>query len=586
MTSLGTLWRTVRHLKLSQVVGRVIFRLRRPKPQTAPPPPRPSWIGPWVLPATRRPSLLGPQRFSFLGVEGELAELGWHGSGAEKLWRYNQHYFDDLNALGADARRSWHSALLENWLKGNPPAVGDGWEPYPTSLRICNWLKARASGLELPPLVWHSLAVQARWLTQRLEWHLLGNHLFVNAKALVLAGLAFEGDEAAAWLKQGLAILRGQLPEQVLPDGGQFERSPMYHALALEDLLDLINAAQAAQAAGLSDELATWRTTASKMLYWLRIMTHPDGRLARFNDSADGIAPCNAELERYAAELGLEAAKPEELTTGSHSASTGGGERQESGAQAVAAPTTLITTQPLTLLHLRESGYVRAAWGPAVAILDVAPVGPDYLPGHAHADTLSFELSLHGRLVIVNGGTSCYGTSARRLEERGTAAHSTVKVAGQNSSEVWSGFRVGRRARTLDVRVAAAQVSASHDGYCWLPGKPLHTRTWRFLEVGLEVEDRVSASGLPAVARYHLEPAFTLQPESPIVWRVMAGSELLARVHVQLGRGSAEASTFAPEFGMVLPTQCLVVECDGGCALTLWTWHSSKPVGAGLTAAP
>ena len=557
MTSLGTLWRTVRYLKLGQMTGRVAFRLRRPKPDTAPPPPLRPWSGTWALPAARRPSLLGPQRFSFLGVEGELAALGWHGPGAEKLWRYNQHYFDDLNALGAEGRRGWHTALLEHWLAGNPPATGDGWEPYPTSLRICNWLKARASGLELPTAAWNSLAVQARWLTKRLEWHLLGNHLFVNAKALVLAGLAFDGEEAATWLTQGLAILREQLPEQVLPDGGQFERSPMYHALALEDLLDLINAAQAAQAPGLKDQLVTWRAVAEKMLHWLWVMTHPDGKLARFNDSADGIAPCNAELERYAAALGVEA-----------------------------APSPLPATQPIALVHLRESGYVRAAWGPAVAMLDVAPVGPDYLPGHAHADTLSFELSLQGRLFIVNGGTSCYGTSARRLQERGTAAHSTVQVAGQNSSEVWSGFRVGRRARPLNLEVGAAHVSASHDGYRWLPGKPLHTRAWRIVEGGLEVEDRVSAPGLPAVARYHLAPGLTLQVESPNVWRVMAGSELLARVHVQQGQGSAEASTFAPEFGVVLPTQCLMVACEGGRALTRWTWHHRQTVGDVLIAAP
>jgi uncharacterized heparinase superfamily protein len=545
MTSLGTLWRTVRHLKLNQVVGRVTFRLRRPKPQTAPPPPRRLWCGPWALPAARRPSLLGPQRFSFLGVEGELAELGWHGPGVEKLWRYNQHYFDDLNALGADARRSWHSALLENWLQGNPPAAGDGWGPYPTSLRICNWLKASASGLELPPAAWCNLAVQARWLTKRLEWHLLGNHLFVNAKALVLAGLAFEGHEAAAWQKKGLDILREQLPEQVLPDGGQFERSPMYHALALEDLLDLINAAQAAQAPGLADELATWRAAASKMLHWLRVMTHPDGRLARFNDSADGIAPCNAELERYAAALRLEA-----------------------------APSALPSGEPTTLLRLRESGYVRADWGDAVALLDVAPVGPDYLPGHAHADTLSFELSVYERLFVVNGGTSCYGTSKRRLDERDTAAHSTVEVAGQNSSEVWGGFRVGRRARPVDVQVGPDQVRASHDGYRWLPKKPRHTRTWQFIQNGLEIEDEVTAPGLPALARYHLAPELTLQLNGQNAWRVLLDERVLAVVHVTNGQGSVEPSTFSPEFGVVTPIVCLTVECSNGCASTRWTWEA------------
>ena len=85
---------------------------------------------------------------------------------------------------------------------------------------------------------------------------------------------------------------------------------------------------------------------------------------------------------------------------------------------------------------------------------------------------------------------------------------------------------------------------------------------------------------------YHLAPGLTLQLESPNHWRVVAGSELLAQVHVQQGQGSAEASTFAPEFGVVQPAQCLVVECEGGRALTRWTWHGVQPVGAATIPAP
>jgi uncharacterized heparinase superfamily protein len=97
----------------------------------------------------------------------------------------------------------------------------------------------------VPEPAWvESLAVQARWLRRHIEWHLLGNHLFVNAKALVFAGLFFAGDEAAEWLAQGSErFWVREVPEQVLPDGGHFELSPMYHAIILEDVLDLLNAA-------------------------------------------------------------------------------------------------------------------------------------------------------------------------------------------------------------------------------------------------------------------------------------------------------------------------------------------------------
>ena len=46
-----------------------------------------------------------------------------------KLWRYNLHYFDDLDAENSSARRSWHEALTRRWIHENPPATGAGWEP-------------------------------------------------------------------------------------------------------------------------------------------------------------------------------------------------------------------------------------------------------------------------------------------------------------------------------------------------------------------------------------------------------------------------------------------------------------------------
>ena len=53
----------------------------------------------------------------------------------------------------------------------------------------------------------------------------------------------------------------------------------------------------------------------------------------------------------------------------------------------------------------------------------------------------------------MNGGTSCYGDGPVRVLERGTRSHSTVEVDGQNSSEVWSGFRVARRAFPIDLKI-------------------------------------------------------------------------------------------------------------------------------------
>ncbi len=543
MAQFGRLWRTVRWLKAEQLLGRVRVRLRRARPDLSAAPKIRAVQASWVPPPVREASLTGPTRMRFLAEEHDLDEVGWDDPAIALLWRYNQHYFDDLNAAGAPMRRDWHRALVDRWLADNPPGSGTAWAPYPVSLRVVNWVKWFV-GVEAPAPAWvHSLAVQARWLMRRIEWHLLGNHLFANAKALVFAGLYFEGAEAEVWLTEGLRILERELPEQILPDGAQFERTPMYHALALEDLLDLINVIAAlAPAASVAQRLVPdLRRHSQAMLHWLRCMQHPGGALARFNDCAEGIAPATADLERYAAALGI-MAQP----------ASGEGVRL-----------------------MQPSGYVRAVRGAAVALLDVAPIGPDYLPGHAHADTLSFELSVHGREVVVNRGTSVYGTGPRRQLERGTAAHSTVQVGAHDSSEVWAGFRVGRRARPGPLKVQGWVVEGSHDGYAHLRGSPRHHRRWQLDAAALVVEDRLEPPAAEsAVARFHLAPGLTFEREDERTWRVHDGRTISARVSVVAGHARLESTHHAQRFGILVEATTLAVQLADGHSRVRWSWDT------------
>lgn len=543
MAQIGRLWRTVRWLRAEQVFGRARFNLVRPRPDLGAPPPPRLTTGSWVTPARREISLVGPLRLRLLGEEHDLAEVGWDDAARSLLWRYNQHYFDDLNANDAESRREWQRALVNRWMADNPPASGTAWSPYPVSLRIVNWVKWLLGGEPPQPTLLHSLAIQARWLTRRLEWHLLGNHLFANAKALVFAGLYFDGAEAESWLETGLQVLRRELPEQILVDGGHFERSPMYHALALEDLLDLLNivAARAPLASAVRLLETSLRERGSAMLRWLRHLRHPGGSLARFNDCAEGIAPAIDDIERYAAALDVTAPPV-------------GGEGVN---------------------LFQPSGYVRVARGRATAFLDVAPIGPDYLPGHAHADTLSFELSLAGRQLIVNRGTSVYGTGSRRQWERSTAAHSTVQLDNQNSSEVWAGFRVGRRAHPGPVRVDGWEIEGSHDGYSHLPGRPCHRRMWRFDVDGLLVEDSIDAPVASAVAHYHLSPGLELEQDGANTWRVGDAGAHLARLRVLAGQAERTTTLHAQRFGTLIEAPTLVVRLVAGRSVVRLDWAAN-----------
>ncbi len=476
--------------------------------------------------------MAGSTTFDFIGQSRDVAAGGrirWDDPDWPRLWRYNLHYFDDLGADGAAGRRVWHGQLIERWIADNPPGPGTGWEPYPTSLRIVNWIKwalaadpSGASAGRLSPAALDSLAIQARWLRRRLEIHLLGNHLWANAKALVFAGAFFDGPEARGWLDKGLALMDREVKEQILPDGGHFERSPMYHAILLEDLLDLIQLGDRYPGLGPAHVHNHWQASASRMLGWLRIMTHPDGGPAFFNDAALGVAPELAALDAYYGGLYREASR-------SLAADDLGRKDAEDG-----------------LIVLPDSGYARLRCGPAVLLADIGPVGPDYLPGHAHADTLSFELSLHGRRVIVNSGTSTYAADAERLRQRGTAAHNTVLVDGVDSSEVWSSFRAGRRARPFDVRWGrdadgTLWLQAAHDGYRRLPGKVVHRREWRLDAAGLHIIDRLEGRVRSAEARFHLHPVTepvdigadtaALRNE-PSTWHPRFGARVLSRVLV------------------------------------------------------
>ena len=538
-------WHTLRHLKPAQIYGRLWFRLHRPRPDLRPAPALRPAEGGWMR-CARQSSMPGPATFRFLSVTREASAADdWNRTDWPKLWLYNLHYFDDLNADAAATRVAWHRAFVARWIAENRPAAGNGWEPYPLSLRLVNWVKWLAAGNVPDPGMLDSLAVQARWLMKRLEWHLLGNHLLANAKALVFAGTFFAGPEADAWRQQGLAILRREHAEQILNDGGHFERSPMYHAIILEDLLDLIQLALRWPWVIEAGAEPAWRRDAGRMLDWLQAMTHPDGEIAFFNDAAIGIAPNLAALTAYAGAFGIAAEESPRIGN------------------------------PSQRRLLPESGYLRAEAGVAVLLADVGEIGPDYLPGHAHADTLCFELSVFGQRLVVNSGTSEYGLGAERLRQRGTAAHSTVQIDGADSSEVWSGFRVARRARplcrTLDELDGAVILGCAHDGYLRLPGRPLHRREWRLTRGGLRITDRIEGGFGRAVARFHLHPAITVHGDGVLGELELSDGHRI-RWSASGGAVRIVGSTWHPEFGQSVAGHCIELELEGPHAVMEFAW--------------
>jgi uncharacterized heparinase superfamily protein len=542
--------RTVRHLRPAQLVGRVWMHLPRRRPVIRPAPAVRRRGGRWLPWSWRDPSLLGLERARFLGVERAISSPSdWDDPTAPKLWRYNLHYHDDLVARGAPERFARHATFLARWLAENPPGEGTAWEPYPVSIRIVNWVKwflrvADAERAPIAPQLRDSLSTQSRYLRTRIEFHLLGNHVWANAKALIFAGAYFHGAEAHQWLREGLRLFEHESQEQILADGGHFERSPAYHAILLEDVLDLINLTGAIPEPFEASFRARLTLVAHAMLHWLRVMTHPDGQVAFFNDAAFGMAARYKELAEYARQLGV----------------------------------ALDSASLAPVEELPSSGYVRLASGRAVLLCDVAELGPAYQPGHAHADTLSFELSLSGQRVLVNSGTSLYEAGPERLRQRSTAAHNTVLVDDTDSSEVWAAFRVARRAHPLDLGVtqgAQLVIRCAHDGYRHLPGRPIHRRLWQLDTTGLTIIDRVEGGFRRAQARYHLHPLVSVEaPAEGTLGLVLPGGHRVC-LRVEGGTLGVEETTWHSEFGATESNRCVRVEFCGTEVKTTLHWGAS-----------
>ena len=523
----GILPATLVHLLPSQVAGRALRRMRRLAARPARVPRLA--VNPELTTKTSFPALQdksAPSRtFEFLGWTTDLEPpVDWDPNDAPALVRYKLNYFDFLATLDDDTRRD----MCMDWIFSNRPFRSTGWDPYPTSLRIINWVKHTADSHE----VRRSLYTQADYLARFPEVHLLGNHFLENARALIFAGSAFPREQAAEqWLRKGISIYGRQTHEQILPDGGHFERSPMYHAIVLEGYLDVLNL--------LGEGHPAWRrlkSTASDMLTFLVALTHPDGTIALFNDATTEVAPSTHTLCAYAFDVaGL---KPEHRSA------------------------------------FRDTGYFVHRDSQVYAVIDAGPIGPDYLPAHAHADIFSFELSRRGRGLIVDSGVYEYQRGAMRDYVRSTRAHNTVEIDGRDQVEVWGEFRVGRRSRPygvrFDDRTDGFDFSGTFSGYRKIIGDGIrHVRRMSLKEGRLSIQDDVSGSGQhKVVSRLHLHPDVTVSRQGDSALELAIGSErcLLTSTGGELG---VAQGWYCPEFGKKLPNAVVELAHNGNLPVQL-----------------
>ena len=406
--------------------------------------------------------------FSFLNISDTFTS--WSETKYGMLWAYNLNYMDWLmqKDMSFEEGAKWIDKFIEE-LPGNKV----GLDPYPIALRGINWIKFMV-------LYWNEMPVDTkkRWdnslysqyvlLEKKLEYHLLGNHLLEDAYSLYIASIYFSDKR---FYKKASKLLLHELNEQILDDGAHYEQSPMYHCILLDRLLDCYNLSTQNIRFNKQDELNLFlREKAVRMLGHLESIIYQDKTIPLLNDSANRIAPIPIQLFEYGKRLGLE----------------------------------------WKSVPLGECGYRKFLNSYLEAIVDVGDIKASYQPGHSHADTFNYELRVKGKPFIVDTGISTYNKTERRQYERSTSAHNTVSIEGKDSSEVWGGFRMGKRAKVRVWKDSVDMVKASHDGF----GRAnSHTRTFELKANVFEITDSVS-SDKNAISYIHLTPEVRIESYS------------------------------------------------------------------------
>lgn len=529
--------RTLRTLSAEQILSHVIYGIRghtsarlRPKH-----PPEMTTGGALV------PFLKGPAHASWDDKGGlELIHqrvdfssgVDWSYAAAGSLWTYQLHNFDHLRGEGLS--REFRTEVLMSWIRNHRSGVG--WDPHPTSLRLLSWGKLLLSPgslllddqKALP--IYESMAQQADCLKLNLEVRLQTNHLFSNLVGLVFAGLLFSGERADFWLKYDEDLIK-EMRKQFNSDGGHEERSPMYHCLLVENLLDVLNLARVRPERASARLVKNLEETIARSLSALKVWLQPDGRIALFADSSFGVASEPDSLLQYALDLGV---LPREFP---------GSERV-----------------------LMDTGYARLEAKELGLIASVAGPMPAHNPGHAHCDALGFELWCGSERVVTDTGVYEYLSGPRREISRETLSHATLKLGATDQAEVWSAHRVGGRP---EVKLLSFEDGHRFEASCrgWATRENVHHRIFMTDGRDIEVQDRVEGPGIKTQLSLPLAPGIRA--------RLVHDPDGDAEVHLALESGRRiriclpieaewriEPHVYFPEFGVEVVRQRIVGESD------------------------
>lgn len=455
---------------------------------------------------------------------------------AKHLWELNRHLelvpLAQAHRLTGDlAYLDALRALLESWFDACPHLRGPNWcSSLELGLRLISWHLAYsiAGGAGSPMFdgadgrrfrdAWlRAIYRHNRFVMGHLSTYASSsnNHLIGEAAGVFTACCTWPcWPEAREWRDDARRILLGEIRRQVHADGVDKEQTTWYQQFVASLFL---TAGLAGRRAGVELEPLYWQTL-GRMLEFVSAIMDVGGHVPMIGDADDGLVfalePKYA-LDPFRSLLGVGARLyGDSLWEQQAEGHTTTAQWLCGGVEPLHGVAPESAYRREDRCRFPDGGYYVLGRGLGApdeirVVADAGPLGFLSIAAHGHADCLSMTLSVRGREQLVDPGTYAYHTDPQwRSYFRGTAAHNTLRVDGEDQSRIGGAFLWLEKARpelTRFERTAEHDLLvASHDGFMRLPDPVRHVREIRLVkdESAIEITDRLLCNGAHGIERF------------------------------------------------------------------------------------
>jgi hypothetical protein len=423
------------------------------------------------------------------------------------LWEPNRHMhlvtLAQAYALSGEEKYSLVIRQhLEDWFSHCPFGRGLNWSSaLEAGIRLINWsiawqllgganagVFAGVQGVHFRQRWLDSVYQHAQFIRGFFSLHSsANNHLIGEASGLFIGALTWpHWPQAAVWRAEAQAILEREALLQNATDGVNREQSTSYQQYEI-DLLLLPLLAGRANGVSFPENYAS---NIERMLEYLASIMDVGGNVPMFGDADDGMVVRLAQGAndcRYRSSLATGAILFQRGDFRIKAGGLGDKTRWLLGTQADHTESPRSAVQPLPVRQaFHDGGYYILGCdfeekNEIRLVADAGPLGYQRIAAHGHADALSFTLSISGNEFLIDPGTYAYHTQgAWREYFRGTSAHNTLRVDGEDQSQSGGNFMWLKKAVAgcshWDTSPTKDIFEGWHDGYQRLADPVTHQR--------------------------------------------------------------------------------------------------------------